>query len=297
MKKQLLITIVLSTALLHSCGVKKELDNPFYAFNTCMSMPNAPESYNEKIQVIKNLGYDGLGSGSNIYFEIKKAIDEEDFLIPEIYAGFDVDSTETQYGTAHYESNMKDIIKDLKGKQTIISLTLISKSKRQAGDEYDVYVAEQLGELADYASQYGVRLAIYPHAFVYCQRIEHAIKLVKMVDRSNFGMIINLCHLLKVEGEEGYEEKIRKAIPYLMMVSINGAEQGDTQEMDFRGQLIQPLGEGSFDTYKFIKTLKDSGYDGIIGLQCYSIKQDFEVALTKSMNTWKSYQERYSKEK
>jgi len=61
-------------------------------------------------------------------------------------------------------------------------------------------------------------------------------------------------------------------------------------------KLIQPLGEGSFDTYELIKYVKDLGYDGLIGLQCYNIKQDCEKALTQSMSTWNSYRQRYCQE-
>jgi hypothetical protein len=57
--------------------------------------------------------------------------------------------------------------------------------------------------------------------------------------------------------------------------------------------LIQPLGEGSFDTYQLVKLINDNGYDGKFGLQCYNIKQDCEVALTKSIQTWQAYKKRY----
>ena len=63
--------------------------------------------------------------------------------------------------------------------------------------------------------------------------------------------------------------------------------------MDWK-QLIQTLGEGSFDTYDFVKNLKDLGYDGMIGLQCFGINDDFEVSLIKSMNAWRKYQILYS---
>jgi hypothetical protein len=62
-------------------------------------------------------------------------------------------------------------------------------------------------------------------------------------------------------------------------------------------KLIQPLGEGTFDTWKLVKLAKDNGYKGLFGLQCYDIKQDCEVALKTSMNTWNGYKKRYSSEK
>lgn len=100
---------------------------------------------------------------------------------------------------------------------------------------------------------------------------------------------------MKVEGEAGWKEKALEALPYLYMVSINGADAGDTQQMGW-DRLIQPLGEGTFDTYELVKALKDEGYGGKFGLQCYNIPQDCEIALTKSINTWKQYQEWYTNE-
>jgi len=117
--------------------------------------------------------------------------------------------------------------------------------------------------------------------------------MAKLVDRDNFGIVFNTCHMLKVEGEANWEEKLVSSIPYIYMISLNGADSGDTQDMDW-DRLIQPLGEGTFDTWKLVKLAKDNGYKGPFGLQCYNIEQDCEVALTKSMNTWKAYQERYN---
>jgi sugar phosphate isomerase/epimerase len=62
-------------------------------------------------------------------------------------------------------------------------------------------------------------------------------------------------------------------------------------------KLIRPLGEGTFDTYKLVKLAKDNGYKGLFGLQCYNIRQDCEVALTTSINTWNAYKKRYASEK
>ena len=286
----MLASILLAT----SCSTKKTLDNAFYAFNTSMFMPNAPESFGGKIDIVKRLRFDGLGSGPKYYFEQKRAMDSLNLRIPEIYSSFNVDKPENESIEAHVEPNLKAIIQDLSGSTTIISVSLrsISSTVTQS-EEADKYVVEQLQLLADYAAEYEVQLSIYPHAFFYCQKIGHALKLVKMVDRANLGMTINLCHMLKVEGIEGYQDKIKKALPYLRMVSISGADAGDTQMMDWK-QLIQTLGKGSFDTYDFVKNLKDLGYDGMIGLQCFGIKEDFEKSLIKSMDTWKKYQIQYN---
>jgi sugar phosphate isomerase/epimerase len=125
--------------------------------------------------------------------------------------------------------------------------------------------------------------------------VEHSVRLAKMAKRDNVGSVFNLCHLLRKEGAEGWKRKLDESLPYLYMLSICGADAGNTTEMGWK-ELIQPLGEGSFDTYALVKYAKDKGYEGPIGLQCYKIKQDAEVALAKSINTWKEYQKHYAEE-
>jgi len=81
----------------------------------------------------------------------------------------------------------------------------------------------------------------------------------------------------------------------LFAVNICGADDGDTKQFGW-DRLIQPLGHGSFDTYRFVKLLIDNGYSGPIGLQCYNLKGDIVETLTKSLQTWEGYKRRYLKE-
>ena len=74
-------------------------------------------------------------------------------------------------------------------------------------------------------------------------------------------------------------------MPRLWAVSINGADEFDDKAGWDR--YIQPLDKGSFDVGKFLKTLKELGYKGPIGLQCYGIGGDTREHLARSMEAWK----------
>jgi len=137
---------------------------------------------------------------------------------------------------------------------------------------------------------------VYPHINNYCETVAHAVKLAKMVNRKNYGASLNLCHLLKVEGSGGIDDKLREFTPFLFAVNICGADDGDTRQMGW-DRLIQPLGQGSFDTYHFVKVLLDNGFNGPIGLQCYNLKGDVVTTLTNSLQTWNEYKKRYLEEK
>jgi sugar phosphate isomerase/epimerase len=272
---------------------KKALDNTFYAFNNSVRMPNAPAGMEAQAQLVKKLGFDGLSGHTNDdYFSRRAALDEAGLKMPEIYWGIDMDST----GRISYKEGLNEIIKDSKDRDLVIALFSNVKYFMNNKEEGDPLLAKAIGELADFAAPYGVRIAIYPHVSTYCETSEHSVRLAKMANRRNVGAIFNTCHLLKAEGEEGWEQKLLNALPWLYMISINGADSGNTKEMNW-DKLIQPLGEGTFDTYRLVKLAKDNGYNGLFGLQCYNIKQDCEVALTKSINTWKAYKKRYASKK
>ena len=160
----------------------------------------------------------------------------------------------------------------------------------------EIYWGIDMDSIGKISYKEGLKIAIYPHVGNYCETSEHSVRLAKMVNRPNVGAIFNTCHLLKVEGEEGWEKKLIDALPYLFIISINGADSGNAKEMNW-DKLIQPLGEGTFDTYKLVKLAKDNGYKGFFGLQCYDIKQDCVAALTKSINTWNACKKRYASEK
>ena len=269
---------------------KKKVNNIFYAQNTINGFRNAPKSVVEKAELLKFIGYDGLeGFGDQDFIGLHKALEGEGLQMPVIYTPLNFDAV----GKSENPSigKIKEVIK-VAEKGTVVYLHLHSDGYKNDKEKGDQVVAAILRDLSGFAAGYGVQLAVYPHISLYCETLEHSVKLAKMVDRKNYGAVLNLCHLLKVEGSSGIEDKIKKFTPWLVAVNICGADDGDTRQMGWE-RLIQPLGEGSFDTYLLVKLLLDSGYKGPIGLQCYNLNGDATETLTKSLQTWKEYKERY----
>ena len=280
--------ILLVPVLMISCSTEKELDNIFYCFNNGRTLPNAPVGLEAQAALVKQLGYDGLaGHTEDNYYELREAMDRVELEMPEIYIAMNIVK-----GKISYHEALKGILEHSKDRDLLVALHLHADEFMDNKADGDELFVEGIRDLADFAAPLNVKIAIYPHVNFYCETLEHAINLAKQINRKNSGITLNLCHLLKVEGETGWEEKALAALPQLFMVSINGADSGNTKEMDW-DRLIQPLGEGSFDTFELVKLLKTNGYDGKFGLQCYNIKQDCELALTKSINTWEEYKMRF----
>ena len=148
--------------------------------------------------------------------------------------------------------------------------------------EGDARAVEVIREISDMAAEAGLRVALYPHAGFWVEKVEDAIRVAKKVDRKNVGITFNLCHWLRTEDEKNMRSLIISAMPHLFVVSINGADSGGK---DWK-QLIQTLDRGTFNIGRFLRTLKRAGYTGPIGFQGYGIGGDAYDNLKRTMNAW-----------
>ncbi len=285
-----LITLLVSS---FAISAKKRVNNLFYVQNTVDGFKNIPRQKLDKVKFLKSIGFDGLeGAGYSDYYELKSDLDQVGWHMPTNYVSLSFGS-QLSKGSASVPE-IKEMIKGAE-KGSIVYFNVQSedfKYDKVAGDQL---LSVILQELSDFASLYDVKLCVYPHLSLYCETLEHSLKLAKLVSRSNFGCVINLCHLLKIEGADGIEQKVKSLMPYLFAVNICGADGGNTQKLDWN-KLIQPLGEGSFDTYNFLRIIWDAGYKGPVGLQCYNLKGEASVVLKGSFQTWLDYKKRYLKQ-
>jgi len=271
-------------ALLHAgeaqAGTPKgKFKNPFFAF--CMDTHDAKKrTLREQAELLKELGYQGAG---HLWLddvpERLKTLDAAGLKLFQIYVRASVDPAQPPY-----DEKLKEVLPLLKGRETMIALLLSGgKPSDPSGDARAVKI---VGEIAGMAQASGLRVALYPHSGDWLERVEDALRVVKKVGRENVGVMLNLCHWLKVDDEKNLKPLLESAMPHLFAVSINGADQA-VDIKSGKGQWIQPLGSGSFDMFGFLKTLSDLGYRGPIGLQCYGLPGDARDHLKKSMDAWR----------
>jgi sugar phosphate isomerase/epimerase len=139
--------------------------------------------------------------------------------------------------------------------------------------------------MSDLAKGTDAQLLLYPHQGSWIERIEDSVRVADKVDRANVGVMFNVCHWLRVDKSRDYKPLLKQAVPRLWAVSINGADNFD--EKPGWSRYIQPLDSGSFDMAEFLRTLKEAGYHGPIGLQCYGIGGDGREHLARSMAAWR----------
>ncbi|MCF7957133.1 MAG: PmoA family protein [Phycisphaerae bacterium] len=252
---------------------------PLFAFDNYM-MNGHYKQTQVRADTLKELGYDGMGSRGTALEEQTAIFEKAGLKIFATYLDLNLDAEQK------YDGNLKKCIKQLKGKGTILWLTVTSKNYKPGSARGDAAAVKAVGEIADMARESGLKIALYPHVGMYVETFADSVRIARQVNRPNVGGSFNLCHFLKIQGDVDYRPILKESLRYLFLVSINGAETGDTKKMGW-DKLIQTLDKGAFDNDKLLKTLKEIGYTGPVGLQGYAIQGDAKENLTASMKAWR----------
>jgi sugar phosphate isomerase/epimerase len=263
-------------------AVPLRLDNEFFAFDNGTGRGSL--SPKDQAELVKQLGYAGIGyTGTGRIPEMLAALDAAGVKMYSIYVNANV-STENPT----FSPNLRQAIEQLKGRQTVIWLTVTGRPGDGEHDDRAVAAVRTVGQWAQAA---GLRVALYPHVGFYVARFEDATRVADEVDLPNVGTSFNLCHWIKIEGDRDNAPLLRKAMPRLMLVSINGAEYAGGWD-----KLIQTLDRGQYDVFGFLKSLRAMGYTGPVGLQCYAIKGDRRENLRRSIGAWREFAKRMKDE-
>jgi len=235
---------------------------PFFAMDTGTKDAEHPSAKSQAM-MLKELGYAGIGgTGTAGITEMLAALDENGLGLYALYMNLRLEAEQ-----AVFDPDPTSILAQLQGRHTIIWFQTSPGPFRPSGTEADELLIAAMRDLADKARPFGVKLAIYPHYGCYVQKVDDALRLAKKADRDNVGISFNLCHWLRGEPDADLEAAIQFALPYLQVVSINGADV----DTDNWGRLIQPLGRGTFDVRQLLDVLDKHQWAGPVGLQGYGI--------------------------
>jgi len=262
------------------------LNNPFFAFDN--GTGRGQLSPDEQATMLGELGYAGIGyTGTGNIPEMLAALDRQGLQMFNTYVWAKIGPDGPSY-----DPGLPEAIKQFKGRNTVIWLTIQGSVPDGTAPDGDAQAVQIVREIGDMAKESGLRVALYPHLGFYVSTVEDGIRIAKKVDRKNVGTSFNLCHWLKEGDEASMERLIEAAMPYLFVVSINGADHEGGWD-----RLIQTLDRGEFDVYRFLATLKKHSYHGPVGLQCYAVKGDVRENLARSIGAWRKFQERMAAEK
>ncbi len=262
-----------------------KFENPFFAL--CMDTHDERKrNLAEQAQMLKELGYAGAG---HLWFdnvaERLATLDRAGLTLFQIYMQIDLGPR----AKAPYDPRLEQILSLIEGRDVqLAALVSGGQPSDQALDERAISV---IREIADAAKPRGVKLALYPHQKNWLETVQDSIRLARKTERANTGVMFNLCHWLKTGDETEMKPLLSSALPHLLAVSINGSDR-EAEIKAGTGKWIQPLDRGTFDMLGFLSELRNIGYRGPIGLQCYGIPGDASIHLRRSMSAWLEFKHR-----
>jgi sugar phosphate isomerase/epimerase len=279
-----LLRLLLSLAFALAVAARAQ-SNSFFAF--CMDTHDAKKrSLAEQASLLKELGYDGAG---HLWLDHVPArlqtLDAAGLKLFQVYLRVDLASGDKP----PYDARLKDILPLLKDRGAMLAV-LVAGGK-PSDTSRDARAVEVVREIADLARPHDVKVALYPHVNDWLERVEDALRVARQVERPNVGVMFNLCHWLKTDTESNLQPLLQAVCPHLLCVSINGSDRG-AEVRAGKGRWIEPLDTGDLDLLPLLRTLKDLGYTGPIGLQCYGIPGDARDHLTRSRAAWKKLRQR-----
>lgn len=146
---------------------------------------------------------------------------------------------------------------------------LVCSNAGTATVDDDERVAQQLGQLADLASSYGIRIAYEALAWGrYVNDYRHAWRLVELADRPNLGTCLDSFHILA----RGHDPSAIEDIPgeKIFFLQLADAPQLDMDVLSWsRHHRLFP-GEGSFDLTQFLTHVLRAGYTGPLSLEVFN---------------------------
>jgi sugar phosphate isomerase/epimerase len=271
-----------------SLNIKAQQFKPeFFCFEDAFLL--SPDyTFDSKVKLLKNLGFDGIElEGLGNADEKLRILDKYKMKIYMVYIQIDLEKEQP------YDIRLLDFIKEVRDKGVTLWMHIHSEKYAPSDPKGDNICVSIIQKLADYANDYNVKIALYPHSMFWLEKVGDSVRLTKKINRNNVGAVFNFCHFLKTDEKDSLEIKLINSVPYLAAVSINGADDGATWEMDW-SRLIQPLGEGSFDVLNVLRILRDKNYKGPVGLQCYNIKGEPSDFLKISIGSWHRYMKELS---
>lgn len=138
--------------------------------------------------------------------------------------------------------------------------------------------AKQIAPIANAAKEIGCDVALYNHGGWFGEPANQMaiIRVLNEQKIENVGIVYNFHH-----GHahiQNFKALLDLMKPKLLAINLNGMEL----EGDKKGKKIYPVGKGDQEL-AMLKTLKDSGWQGPVGILCHRTDADAEVVLKENL--------------
>ena len=254
----------------------------FYGMDTGLQGPDVPKPA-DKVRLLKELGYDGIGYSFRCVDELRKMLDLLDA------AGVELTALYTN-GPVDDKPVAPTLVKGLqllKGRRTVVEMTLPGgRSGRgtSASDEGDAIAAGRLKAVADAVGTEpgiaGVQVSAYPHVGTYANKVAGATRVARLAGGERIGINLNLYH----EGRGDLAKlrpTLKAALPFLKLVTINGHD----------GKCSTAPVPDDVYVLGLLRLLKEIGYAGPVGFQGRGIPGPSAELLGQTIKSWRTMTE------
>lgn len=125
-------------------------------------------------------------------------------------------------------------------------------------DEAWQLLAERIGDLTNEYRGSGISWAVEPEPGMFLETVDDYRRLCRMVDNRNFGLALDLGHLL-VTGERLCSEAIREFADDIVTIAIEDMKRHVHDHL--------PFGDGDMDFPPIFSALEEIHYDGLLAVE------------------------------
>ncbi|MDG1805602.1 TIM barrel protein [Flavicella sp.] len=228
----------------------------------------------ERIEMIQNLGYKQYGYGHRVRHipsmaKEWKLAQEKGIEIHNVWLYINLDKDKPAFLRNQNEAVFKNL-KETK-LHTEIWVGMDPKYFTNISENESLESAtEMIRYLSKRAQDLGCKIALYNHGGWYGDP-ENQLKIIHSIPDQEIGVVFNFHHAH--DALEVYSQNIKKLLPYLWCVNLNG--------MKADGPKIMTIGKGSLEK-KMIQELTHLGYTGPWGILGHVKSGDPEIILEEN---------------
>lgn len=255
------------------------------------------------IRIAKEAGYQGLELHTEKLWryidagytpsDLKSALDKSciEAVAIDIIGAVEAPSREQQAGIFQQTETLCLWAKEI-GAKTIQLNAFCGLNGFSVQDNINL-TAKNIRHITDIGKEYGIRFQYEGAAWTPIARLEDCLKLVDMVNRDNFGLVIDVWHLWACRGAEPSDiAKLDKNLIYNIHLSDGKRPEKNqlwVDECELRGFII---GEGDIPMNEWVSAIIDTGYDGYYSgefLNDQLWERDHLEIATTMLNAMKKY--------
>jgi sugar phosphate isomerase/epimerase len=261
---------------------------PLYAMDTSFYSEQGSYGLKTRCAMLAELGFDAtyLSLWNDVAWKDLEDLTEvakaNDLGVAGVYATLDISRSES----AGANGKLLQSAPSLSGVRQLELAVQMSDLPDARYDEMSAQPARELIERLLSLLPDDVEINLYPHIGMWLERFDQAVDLCKKLDDPRLGVVFPSFHWYALKGEP-VDTLFARAGKSLKVVNICG-----TRRTDSGRPTIEPLDDGELDNFAVLGSLMRAEYQGMVGIQGYSIGGDVYARLQRSIAAYRRMTER-----